>query len=110
MISGRPLVMSPRTNRIGASGLPLLILFRILVHVRFAPEKRQLSCAQKVLPSVIDALRLLKARYQRFGLRVRIEKRKKILCRVEVGGLALLRPFELRFGHVPAPFLIRTPG
>jgi hypothetical protein len=91
--------------------LALVNPLEILVHVGFvAWEKRQLGGAQKVLRSVIDELRLLKARYQRFGLRIRKEQRKKIHCSIEVRGLPLLRPFELRFGHAPAPFLILTPG
>jgi hypothetical protein len=65
--------------------LALVNPLKVVVHVRFvAREKRQLGCAQKVLRRMVDQFRFSKARYWRFGFRIRIEKRKKIPCRVKV--------------------------
>jgi hypothetical protein len=91
--------------------LALVDPFQILIHVGFvAWEKRELGRAQKVLRGMVGELRLPKARYQRFGLRIRTKKRKKIARGVEVRGLALFGPFELWFRHAPAPFFNLTPG
>jgi hypothetical protein len=65
--------------------LALVNPLEIIVHVGFvALEKGQLGRSQKVLRGMINELRLSKAGYERFGLRVRIEKRKKIPRSVEV--------------------------